>query len=54
MDNVLGELDHMLKVMDEIYRILKVDGEVVISAPYFRSPYAFIHPNIKTFYGENF
>ena len=50
MDNVLGELDHMLKVMDEIYRILKADGEVVISAPYFRSPYAFIHPNIKTFF----
>tara|TARA_A100001011_G_scaffold365653_1_gene417520 strand:+ start:146 stop:679 length:534 start_codon:yes stop_codon:yes gene_type:complete len=50
MDNVIGELNNLWKVMDEVYRITKVGGEIVISVPYFRSSYAFIHPNIKSFF----
>ena len=39
--------------MDEIYRISKTGGEIIISVPYFRSAYAFIHPNIKSFFTVN-
>jgi SAM-dependent methyltransferase len=53
LDNVLGELDNLWKVMDEIYRISRIGGEVIISVPYFRSAYAFIHPNIKSFFTVN-
>lgn len=50
MDNVLGELDNLWKVMEEIYRISNNEAEIIVSAPYFRSAYAFIHPNIKSFF----
>ena len=50
MDNVIGELSNFWKVMDEIYRISKVGADIIISVPYFRSSYAFIHPNIKSFF----
>jgi len=50
MDNVIGELNNFWKVMNEIYRISKFDSDIVISVPYFRSSYAFIHPNIKSFF----
>ena len=53
LDNVLGELESLWKVMDEIYRISKTGGEIIISVPYFRSAYAFIHPNIKSFFTVN-
>ena len=49
MDNVIGELDNLWKV-DEVYRISKDDAKIIISVPYFRSSYAFIHPNIKSFF----
>ena len=49
MDNVLGELDNF-GVMEEIYRISNNEAEIIVSAPYFRSAYAFIHPNIKSFF----
>lgn len=50
MDNVIGELDNLWKVMDEVHRISKDDAKIIISVPYFRSSYAFIHPNIKSFF----
>jgi ubiquinone/menaquinone biosynthesis C-methylase UbiE len=50
MDNVIGELENLWNVMDEVYRISKVGAKVIISVPYFRSSYAFIHPNIKSFF----
>jgi SAM-dependent methyltransferase len=53
LDNVLGELENLWNVMDEIYRISKTGGEIIISVPYFRSAYAFIHPNIKSFFTVN-
>ena len=36
--------------MEEIYRISNNEAEIIVSAPYFRSAYAFIHPNIKSFF----
>jgi SAM-dependent methyltransferase len=53
LDNVLGELESLWDVMDEIYRISKTGAEIIISVPYFRSTYAFIHPNIKSFFTVN-
>lgn len=50
MDNVIGELNNFFTVMDEIYRISKVGADIIIKVPYFRSSYAFIHPNIKSFF----
>ena len=50
IDNVIGELNNFFKVMDEIYRIAKIGANIKISVPYFQSPYAFIHPNIKSFF----
>ena len=50
MDNVIGELNNFWKVMDEIYRISKIGADIVIIVPYFRSSYAFIQPNLKSFF----
>ena len=36
--------------IEEIYRISNNEAEIIVSAPYFRSAYAFIHPNIKSFF----
>ncbi len=52
-DNVLNELDYFFKTMEEIYRITKPGGTVKVINPYFRSRYAFIHPNIKSFFNIN-
>ena len=50
IDNCLEHLDNPLRVMEEIYRMLKKGGEVKVIVPYFRSPYAFHDPTHKTFY----
>ena len=49
-DNILGELDNIFKTMEEIYRIGNEGCEIKVIAPYFRSRYAYIHPNIKSFF----
>lgn len=50
IDNCLEHLDSPLSVMEELFRILKVGGEVKVIVPYFRSPSAFVDPTHKTFY----
>ena len=49
-DNILGELDNLFKTMEEIYRVGKKGCKVKVIVPYFRSRYAYIHPNIKSFF----
>lgn len=50
LDNVLEHLNNSMQVMEEIHRILKSEGVVKVSVPYFRSPWAFIDPTHKSFY----
>ena len=53
MDNILEHLKNPVKVMEEIYRILKPGAKVIIIVPYFRSVWAFIDPTHVTFYTVN-
>lgn len=50
VDNVIEHLDNVVKVMEEINRISKPGGLIVIKVPYFRSKYAFIDPTHKHFF----
>lgn len=50
IDNCLEHLDEPMKVMEEIYRIVKPKGFVKVIVPYFRSVSAFTDPTHKTFY----
>jgi SAM-dependent methyltransferase len=49
-DNVLEHLDDIIKVMEEINRISKPNGLIIIKVPYFRSKYAFIDPTHQHFF----
>jgi SAM-dependent methyltransferase len=42
-------LDNPLKVMEEVYRICKPGGGVVVVQPYFRSVWNFVDPWVKNF-----
>lgn len=53
IDNCLEHLNEPIKVMEELYRILKINSLVKVTVPYFRSRYAFIDPTHKTFYTIN-
>ncbi len=48
LDNVLEHLDSPLKVIEELYRITKIEGEVVVIVPYFRSRWAAVDMTHKT------
>ena len=50
MDNVLEHLDDVIRVMEEVHRVLKPDGTVKIIVPYFRSVWAFVDPTHKSFF----
>ena len=50
LDNILEHLDDPMRVMQEIFRISKVNASIKITVPYFRSVWAFIDPTHKTFY----
>jgi len=50
IDNTLEHLESPLKVMEEMYRIVKPGGEVEVIVPYFRSAAAFIDPTHKHFF----
>ncbi|OGK09914.1 hypothetical protein A2767_01830 [Candidatus Roizmanbacteria bacterium RIFCSPHIGHO2_01_FULL_35_10] len=52
MDNVLEHLDNVIKVMQEIHRILKPNGMVKIIVPYFKSDGAYQDPTHKHFFTE--
>ena len=53
IDNCLEHLNEPIKVMEELYRILKINSLVKVIVPYFRSRYAYIDPTHKTFYTIN-
>lgn len=48
--NVFEHLTDMVAVMDEVHRILKPGGRVVITVPYFRCTDAFVDPTHKIFF----
>lgn len=47
LDNVLEHLDDVVATLDEVHRVVKPNGEVVIHVPYFRSRYAAVDPTHK-------
>jgi predicted SAM-dependent methyltransferase len=49
-DNVIEHLDEVFKVMEELQRICKPGGILIIKVPYFRSRYAFIDPTHKHYF----
>ena len=49
-DNVIEHLDNVMKVMEELHRISKPDGIIIIKVPYFRSRYACIDPTHKHYF----
>jgi predicted SAM-dependent methyltransferase len=50
LDNVIEHLDSVLKVMEELNRISKPGGIIIIKVPYFRSRYASIDPTHKHYF----
>ena len=52
MDNILEHLDDVVKVMEEVYRILKVNGNAEIIVPYYKSKNAYKDPTHKHFFTE--
>ena len=50
-DNILEHLDDLVKVMEELYRILKPGGKLIAIVPYFSSAGAFQDPTHKRFFG---
>jgi len=53
MKHVLEHLDNIVKVMEEIYRILKPNGKVEIIVPYYKHKNAFTDPTHKHFFTED-
>ena len=49
-DNIMEHLDDVIRVMEELWRIIKAGGTVKIVVPYFRSKWAFIDPTHKHFF----
>jgi len=47
IDNTLEHLDDVIRVMEEVYRLCRVGGAVVIIVPYFRSVWAALDPTHK-------
>ena len=52
MNHVLEHLDDVVKVMEEVWRILKPGGIVEIYTPYYKSKKAFRDPTHKHFFTE--
>jgi SAM-dependent methyltransferase len=50
MDNVLEHLDEPMRVMEEVYRIVRPGGTVKVIVPYFRSKWAFIDPTHRHYF----
>jgi len=49
-DNVIEHLDDVIKVLEELYRIAKPNGHLIITVPYFRSKWAYIDPTHQHFF----
>ena len=48
--NVFEHLDNQLQAMNEMWRILKPQGRIVVAVPYFRSVDAFTDPTHRHFF----
>jgi len=53
LDNALEHLEDVIRVMEEIHRILKPQGLVKVIVPYFRSHWAHIDPTHRHFFTVN-
>jgi SAM-dependent methyltransferase len=53
LDNTLEHLNDVIRVMEEVYRLLKPGGLVKVIVPYFRSPWASIDPTHRHFFTVN-
>lgn len=53
MDNVLEHVDSVVKVMEEVYRVLKQEGILRIYVPYAKSDGAVQDPTHTHFFTEN-
>lgn len=53
MDNVLEHLDDIPAVMEELYRITKADGKIILIVPYAKSEGALQDPTHKHFFTEH-
>jgi SAM-dependent methyltransferase len=49
-DNVIEHLAEPVRVMEELHRISKADGRLIVKVPYFRSMWAFIDPTHRHFF----
>ena len=50
LDNCLEHLDDVIRVMEEVHRILRPGGLAKVIVPYFRSTWAFIDPTHRHFF----
>jgi predicted SAM-dependent methyltransferase len=53
LNHVLEHLDDVVKVMEEVHRILKLCGKVEIAVPYYKHENAFTDPTHKHFFTEH-
>jgi SAM-dependent methyltransferase len=53
LDNTLEHLDDVIRVMEEVYRLLKPGGLAKVIVPYFRSTWASIDPTHRHFFTVN-
>ena len=53
INHVLEHVNNMINIMEECYRVLKNQGELVITGPYYTSIGAFQDPTHKHFLTEN-
>jgi SAM-dependent methyltransferase len=50
LDNALEHLEDVIRVMEEVHRILVPGGLVKVIVPYFRSTWAFVDPTHRHFF----
>lgn len=52
--HVLEHIRDFFEVVDEIYRILKPGGRLIMSIPHYSSNFAFVNPDHKRFFAYDF
>ena len=49
-DNILEHLDDIIKPVEELWRITKLGGKIIVRVPIYPSPWAFTDPTHKSAY----